>query len=91
MIRQKVRTGKSRLSGHLAVIHNVQVSGLAEKALIGHHMRSILSDFRHETYSSLCKTAPAGLLLKRGSRCQPRTNPTADNLRKGLKQYFGRE
>ena len=29
------------------------------------------------------------VVIKWGSRCQPRTNPTADNLRKGLKQSFG--
>ena len=58
-----VRIGKHRLSGHLVVIHNVQDSGLAENPLIGYHMRSILGDSRHESYSSLWKTAPAGLLL----------------------------
>ena len=36
-----------------------------------------------ETYGT-CR-----VVIKRGSRCQPRTNPTADNLRKGLKQSFG--
>ena len=43
---------------------NVQDSGLAENPFIGHHMRSVLSDSRHDTYRNLRYLQ--GCYLKKG-------------------------